>query len=53
MDDEFKQDELSAEDLAILQAFDEMDLGEGEVDRSEKDIPTHAPTPRTMPASSS
>ncbi len=44
MDDDFKQDELSAEDLAILQAFDEMDLGGGEVDRSEKDIPAHAPT---------
>ena len=26
MDDEFNQNELSAEDLAILQAFDEMDL---------------------------
>jgi chemotaxis protein histidine kinase CheA/ActR/RegA family two-component response regulator len=44
MDDDFKQDELSAEDLAILQAFDEMDLGVREVDRSEKDIPTHTPT---------
>src|SRR5438034_3661681 len=38
MDDEFNQNELSAEDLAILQAFDEMDLGGWEVERSEKGI---------------
>ena len=48
MDDEFNQNELSAEDLAILQAFDEMDLGGWEVERSEKGISTRPLTDQEM-----
>jgi chemosensory pili system protein ChpA (sensor histidine kinase/response regulator) len=48
MDDEFNQNELSAEDLAILQAFDEMDLEGWEVERSEKGISTRPLTDQEM-----
>ncbi len=56
MDDEFNKKELSAEDLAILQAFDEMNLEgweegkEGEEERSEKDIATRPLTDQEMGA---
>ena len=51
MDDEFNQNELSAEDLAILQAFDEMNLeGWEEEERSEKDIATRPLTDQEMGA---
>lgn len=51
MDDEFNQNELSTEDLAILQAFDEMNLeGWEEEERSEKDIATRPLTDQEMGA---
>ncbi|TMC35217.1 MAG: hypothetical protein E6J31_16195, partial [Chloroflexi bacterium] len=43
MNDIFNQDELSAEDLAILQAFDEMDMGSWEGEGAQKDTSTQAP----------
>src|SRR6266480_2045960 len=43
MNDIFNQDELSAEDLAILQAFDEMDMGSWEGESAQKDTSTQAP----------
>ena len=42
MNDIFNQDELSAEDLAILQAFDEMDMGSWEGEGAQKDTSTQA-----------
>jgi chemosensory pili system protein ChpA (sensor histidine kinase/response regulator) len=43
MNDTFNPDELSAEDLAILQAFDEMDMGSWEGEGAQKDTSTQAP----------
>ena len=43
MNDIFNQDELSAEDLAILQAFDEMDMGSWEEEGAQKETSTQAP----------
>ena len=48
MEDEFKQNELSAEDLAILKAFDEMELEGWEVERSEQDISARPLTDEEM-----
>jgi len=43
MNDIFNQDELSTEDLAILQAFDEMDMGSWEEEGAQKETSTQAP----------
>jgi chemosensory pili system protein ChpA (sensor histidine kinase/response regulator) len=43
MNDAFNQDELSAEDLAILQAFDEMDMVNWEGKGAQKDTSTQPP----------
>src|SRR5579859_6692048 len=50
MEDEFKQNELSAEDLAILKAFDEMELEGWEVERSEQDSSARPLTDEQMGA---
>src|SRR5947209_14676848 len=41
MNNVFNQDELSAEDLAVLQAFDEMDMGDWEGESVQKVTSTH------------
>jgi chemosensory pili system protein ChpA (sensor histidine kinase/response regulator) len=43
MNDAFNHDELSAEDLAILQAFDEMDMVNWEGEGAQKDTSTQPP----------
>ncbi|HEV7234551.1 MAG TPA: hypothetical protein VGN15_00130, partial [Ktedonobacteraceae bacterium] len=56
MNEGFDQNSLSPDDLAILQAFDAMDLGnmeagEGEEEREEGKQPKDAPQPARTPSS--